>query len=76
MFLCIYVDLNVAYRQAMIKVAMNHEELSKSFQLTVNFKTGEPKDSKKKKSSWRFLGMAHTVAWPLHVIFTPASLET
>lgn len=71
----VVADVNVAYRQAMIKVAMNHEELSKNFQLTLNFPTGELGSSKKKQSSWRFLGMTHTVAWPLHVVFTPAALE-
>ena len=72
-------DVNVALRQAMIKIAMDHEELTKQFQLTVITPHAElgkaPAKSRRKISAWRHIGMVHTVSWPLHVVFTPASLE-
>jgi gamma-tubulin complex component 4 len=69
-------DMNVAFRQAMIKIALDHEELTKQFQLILNLPaadTGKVKQEKK-SNSWRYIGITHTVSWPLHVVFTPASL--
>ena len=72
-------DVNVAFRQAMIKIGMDHEELAKQFELIVTTPTSElgkaPARSKRKTSAWRYIGLAHTVSWPLHVVFTPAALE-
>jgi gamma-tubulin complex component 4 len=72
-------DVNVALRQAMIKIAMEHEELTKQFQLTVITPATElgkaPAISRRKMSAWKYIGMVHTVSWPLHVVFTPAALE-
>ena len=72
-------DVNVAFQQAMIKVAMDHEELTKLFQLTVvSAAADRGKGSfkaRKRQSAWKYVGMVHTVSWPLHVVFTPAALE-
>ena len=60
----------------MIKVAMDHEELTKQFQLTLSpISVDPPARLKKKSSSWKDIGMAHSVSWPLHVVFTPSALE-
>jgi hypothetical protein len=63
----------------MIKIAMEHEELTKQFQLTVITPATElgkaPAISRRKMSAWKYIGMVHTVSWPLHVVFTPAALE-
>ena len=71
--------MNIAFTQAMIKVAMDHEELTKQFQLTLSPISVDPEKAparlKKKSSSWKDIGMAHSVSWPLHVVFTPSALE-
>ena len=71
--------MNVAFRQAMIKVAMDHEDLTKQFQLTVTGPTTEfgrePRKSIRKLSAWKSIGMGHNVSWPLQVVFTTAALE-
>ena len=66
--------MNVAFRQAMIKIGMDHEELARQFELTLSLPLTEL-SSKSKLNSWKHVGMSHTVSWPLHVIFTPSSLE-
>ena len=63
----------------MIKIAMDHEKIMKSFELTVIVPAAELgkilTKSRKKQSAWKYIGMAYTVAWPLHVVFTPTALE-
>lgn len=72
-------DINVAFRQAMIKISMDYEEFTKQFQLTVTAPSSELHKvllkSRKKANAWKYIGMTHTVSWPLHVVFTPAALE-
>ena len=78
--------MNVAFQQAMLKVGMENEELMKQFQLTVSLPTPDPKKpsltavaTARKEggsaSAWNHLGLSHTVSWPLHILFTPATLE-
>ena len=73
-------DVNVAFQQAMIKIGVEHEELTKQFKLTVTAPPSEmdkmPYLNRRKMQSWKFVGMKHTVSWPLHIIFTPTALNT
>lgn len=62
----------------MIKISMDYEEFTKQFQLTVIAPSSELHKvlvKSKKTNAWKYIGMTHTVSWPLHVIFTPAALE-
>jgi gamma-tubulin complex component 4 len=69
-------DINVAFRQAMIKVAMDHEELAKQFELTLSLPPVQSSGVKSEMTnSWKYVGMSHKVSWPLHVVLTPATLE-
>lgn len=72
-------DVNIAFQQAMMKIGIDHEELTKQFNLTVNTPLSElgkvPAISRRKTSSWKYIGMTHTVSWPLHVVFTPTALK-
>ena len=71
--------MNIAFRQAMIQVAMDHEELTKQFQLTLSLSPSDPGAAQiklnKKSNSWKNVGMSHSVSWPLHVVFTPSTLD-
>ena len=62
----------------MIKIGLEREDVMKQFQLIVTVPVPELGKSsvklKKKISSWKYLGMTHTVSWPLHVVFTPSAL--
>ncbi|CAI7997342.1 Gamma-tubulin complex component 4 [Geodia barretti] len=71
-------DINVAFRQAMIKIAMDHEELAKQFELTLSLPPVQSSGvslKSKMTNSWKYVGMSHKVSWPLHVVLTPATLE-
>ena len=77
-----YVDINVAFRQAMTKLGIEDETLLRQFQLTVP----PPPDRKgvlptaqkpetKIQNGWDQLGLSFKPKWPLHILFTPAVLE-
>ena len=62
----------------MIKVAMDHEGLAKQFELTLSLPSAQTSGvslKSKMPNSWKYVGMTHTVSWPLHIVFTPATLE-
>jgi len=66
----------------MVKVGMENEDLMKQFKLTVTLPQQEerrPKGpgptTKKGEGAWKHLNLAHSVSWPLHILFTPAILE-
>lgn len=63
----------------MIKIGMDHEELTKQFQLTVITQASDlgkaSAMSRRMISAWNYIDMAHIVSWPLHVVFTPFALE-
>ena len=72
-------DVNVAFQQAMMKIGIDHEELTKQFKLVVNAPLSElgkvSAISRRKSCSWKHIGMTHAVSWPLHVVFTPTALK-
>lgn len=75
-------DVNVAFQQAMVKVGMENEDLMKQFKLTVTLPQQEERRpqgpgpaTKKGEGAWKHLNLAHSVSWPLHILFTPAILE-
>lgn len=74
-------DVNVAFHQAMVRVGMDSESMAKQFQLLVPFvkqrgaqKTSSSSESLK-WSGWDQLTLAHTLEWPLPILFTPPVLE-
>ena len=75
-------DVNVAFQQAMVKVGIENEDLMKQFKLTVTLPQQEERRpqgpgpaTKKGEGAWKHLNLAHSVSWPLHILFTPAILE-
>ena len=82
-------DVNVAFQQAMVRVGMDSEGMTKQFQLMVPFtKTrgghGEAGRTSKGRTSegsspsgsgWDQLTLSHTVKWPLPILFTPIVLS-
>lgn len=66
-------DVNVAFQQAMLKVGIDDEELMKQFKLTVTKPPSQP--GRTGINAWLYLGLSHSVNWPLHILFTPAILE-
>ena len=65
-----------------MKVGMENEDLMKQFTLAVTLPQQEERrppgsglSAKKGESAWKHLNLAHSVSWPLHILFTPAILE-
>ncbi|XP_069138118.1 gamma-tubulin complex component 4-like [Argopecten irradians] len=77
-------DINTAFQQSARNVLIDDEELLQRFRLTVAYKPQEKSktdsvsslsQSGPVESGWSSLGLAHTVQWPLHIFFTPKSLQ-
>ncbi|XP_033101259.1 gamma-tubulin complex component 4-like isoform X2 [Anneissia japonica] len=72
-------DVNVAFQQAAHKVLMEDEALS-MFKLTIATKpqsktAGKKPENVGQTSGWSSLGMAFSVQWPLHILFTQSVLD-
>ena len=75
----------MAFHQAMIKVGIDSDKMTKLFQLTLpnvkqkGSRTEAAASSKGEvlagKSAWDQLSLTHTTEWPLHILFTPAILN-
>eukprot|EP00731_Ephydatia_muelleri_P031040 Em0022g554a len=70
-------DVNTCFKQAMIKVAIESDDIAKQFTLTMTplaapvaaTPTGDA------DNPWERLGLCYTVSWPHHLLFTPPVLE-
>lgn len=76
-----FIDVNVAFRQALVKMGFESETLLHQFRFTlpaVNKQSKKvlpvPKVDKGEKA-WNLLGLSYKPQWPLHVFFTPVILE-
>lgn len=73
-------DVNACFKQALVKVGIESDNLSKQFVLTMAPATapvhvGPPAASGDADSPWERLGLCYTVSWPHHLLFTPPVLE-
>jgi gamma-tubulin complex component 4 len=72
-------DVNAAFRQSLVQVGMESEDIMDHFKLSLTPNTSEGGAKRgtdgEGRSGWAALGMVYTPPWPLHILFTTSILE-
>jgi gamma-tubulin complex component 4 len=72
-------DVNTAFRQSLVQVGMESEDIMDHFKLSLTPNTSEGGARRgtdgEGRSGWAALGMVYTPPWPLHILFTTSILE-